>query len=108
MSTGFHGATYEQALDGERLTRQIDRIRAIMLHAAQGGEWLTLHEISVLSRRWCTGYGESSISAQLRNLRKRQFGGYIVSRRRRGDPKAGLWEYFVSEPAPLGQKEMFQ
>ena len=108
MSThSFYGATYDQALDGERLTRQIDRIRAIMLHAAQGGEWLTLHEISVLSRRWCTGYGESSISAQLRNLRKRQFGGYIVSRRRRGAPQAGLWEYFIEEAPPATQERLF-
>jgi hypothetical protein len=40
--------------------------------------WLTLVELSRL-----TQYGEASISAQLRHLRKPQYGGYVVEKRRR-------------------------
>ena len=39
---------------------------------------------------------EASISARLRDFRKH---GLSVERRRRGDPRAGLWEYRVLVPA---------
>jgi hypothetical protein len=49
-----------------------------MLSAAQCETWLTLQELSLL-----THFGEASISAQLRHLRKREFGGYVVEKRQR-------------------------
>lgn len=42
-----------------------------------------------------TGAPEASASARLRDLRR---AGLTVERRRRGDPKAGLWEYRVGLP----------
>lgn len=66
-----------------------------MLASSNFGLWLTLRELARL-----TGYGEASISAQLRHLRKPQYGGFVVQKRccnegrigRRGDPGA-VWEY---------------
>lgn len=55
------------------------------------GKWRTLSEISAL-----TGDGEASISARLRDLRKDEFGGLNVDRRRRGDESRGLFEYRVT------------
>lgn len=84
----FDGANYDRESDHLRLMKQHDKIRHIMLD----GEWRTLREIANM-----TGYPESSISAQLRHLRKERFGSYIVSKRRRGDAKMGLFEYHVGE-----------
>lgn len=39
----FDGKTYDAALDGERLGRQLDRVRDLLL--ARRGEWFTLAEI---------------------------------------------------------------
>lgn len=82
----FDGPDYSPELDFTRLTRQIDRIRELMLD----GEWRTLDEIAVL-----TGDPVASISAQLRHLRKPRFGSYIVYKQRRGDRSRGLFEYKV-------------
>ena len=49
-----------------------------MLSAADCGTWLTLGELRALTR-----YGEASISAQLRHLRKSENGGYDVVKRHR-------------------------
>jgi len=84
MST--FGPTYDEQVDGERLRKQHERIRNLMID----GHWRTLHEISA-----CLAYPESSVSAQLRHLRKQKFGGYLVEKRRRA---GGLWEYRVSAP----------
>lgn len=85
MST--YGPSYDEQLDGERIRKQHDSIRQLMID----GQWRTLHEISEFLR-----YPESSVSAQLRHLRKNQFGGHIVEKRRRGT--SGLWEYRVEDP----------
>ncbi len=76
-----------------RLRTQLETIREVMLCAAQRDSWLTLREIAAI-----THYGEASISAQLRHLRKPAFGSYVVEKRRReGDPAEGgtrgVWEY---------------
>lgn len=94
------GPAYERRLDSARLRTQLAVIRDVMLSAAGAGRtfgpgtsgWYTLRELAQL-----TGYGEASISAQLRHLRKRQFGGYVVEKqRRRGEGlRAGIWEYRV-------------
>jgi len=78
---------------------QLGTIRDLMLEAATRGAWLTLTEIAVP-----TEFGEASISAQLRHLRKARHGRYRVEKRRRrlGESEAGraawLWEYQVLPP----------
>jgi len=54
------------------------------------GDWRTLSEIGE-----ATGDPVASVSAQLRHLRKRRFGAYIVDKRSRGDRALGLFEYRV-------------
>jgi hypothetical protein len=49
-----------------------------MLSAAQCDTWLTLQELALL-----THYGEASISAQLRHLRKPEYGAFVVEKRQR-------------------------
>src|SRR6202011_4898132 len=51
--------------DARRLRSQREVIRDVMLAAADCDTWLTLGELRTL-----THYGEASISAQLRHLRK--------------------------------------
>jgi hypothetical protein len=78
---------------------QLGTIRDLMLEAAARGAWLTLTEIAEP-----TAFGEASISAQLRHLRKSRHGRYRVEKRRRvlGESEAGratgLWEYQVLPP----------
>jgi hypothetical protein len=80
----FQGSDIVKELDEIRLTGQIRRIYDLM----KDGRWRSLREIA-----YKTLDGEASISAQLRNLRKPQFGGHAVMRRRRGMPDRGLFEY---------------
>jgi hypothetical protein len=86
----FDGADYSPKHDKERLTGQLLRIYTVM----RDGEWRTLNHIA-----HCTGDPEGSISAQLRNLRKKRFGGHTVNRRSLGDRSKGLYEYQLV-PAP--------
>ena len=79
---------------GER-RRQRDVLRAVMLSASKCDSWLTLDELATL-----THYPPASISAQLRHLRKPQFGGYEVEKRQRefgsamrGEDFGTVWEY---------------
>lgn len=57
---------------------QLAVIRDLMLHASRRGRWLTLGEIAD-----ATHFGEASISAQLRHLRKPRNGRYWVEKRQR-------------------------
>jgi hypothetical protein len=66
-----------------------------MLSARQCETWLTLDELSKL-----THYPPASISAQLRHLRKPEYGGYAVEKRPRavgkvlrGEDFGTIWEY---------------
>jgi hypothetical protein len=77
------------------LRRQRDVLRDVMLSAAQCGAWLTLRELARLTR-----YGEASISAQFRHLRKPEYGAFVLHKRRREEEEVGriaeqgpLWEY---------------
>jgi Fic family protein len=79
------GPAYDDKLDGERINKQQARIRNFMLNAG----WKTLGEIEGV-----LNYPQASISAQLRHLRKRRFGSFIVDKQRRG----AAWEYKVSPP----------
>lgn len=77
------------------LQSQRELLCDVMLTAGQCGAWLTLRELSRMTR-----YGEASISAQLRHLRKPQYGAFVVEKRRRkeeeidrGTEQGVLWEY---------------
>jgi hypothetical protein len=78
---------------------QLGIIRDLMLEAAGRGAWLTLREIAEP-----TAFGEASISAQLRHLRKARHGRYRVEKRQRriGESESGhaiwLWEYQILPP----------
>jgi len=88
LSDFFRGSDYSPELDGKRLTGQIRRIHDLM----KDGRWRTLSEIE-----FYTGDPQASISAQLRNLRKPEFGSHIIVKRRRGEPSHGLWEYRMAK-----------
>jgi hypothetical protein len=87
--------------DARRLRGQREIIRDVMLSAANCETWLTLGELRAITR-----YGEASISAQLRHLRKSENGGYEVVKRHRegasperpGTDGRGecVWEYRIS------------
>lgn len=81
--TKTFGPCFKVPEDGVRLGLQHETIRDIMLSAI---EWLTLKEIE-----YQTGYPQASISAQLRHLRKKKFGGWRVEKRRRDG--CVTWEY---------------
>jgi hypothetical protein len=89
----FAGPTYRPSLDRARLTLQIERIRLYMLSV----EWRTLREIkdAVEAIYASAVFPESSISAQLRNLKKPPYRFDLAKRRRVG----GLWEYKLLPPA---------
>jgi len=78
-----YGPAYIESLDGARLDKQRTAIYGYMLDS----DWHTLAEISA-----SLGYPEASVSAQIRHLRKPQFGGHQVEKRRHpvGD---GRWQY---------------
>ena len=95
-----HGWSY----DRESTRTQLEIVRDVMLSAAECDAWLTLTEISRMAR-----FGEASISAQLRHLRREQFGGYRVEKRRRETEASsvitkmlapGKWEYHIVRDAP--------
>lgn len=67
----FDGDTFDPERDGVRLHDQWWDIWRFMLD----GEWHTLHEISVK-----THHPEASVSARLRDFRKRRFGGHDVEK----------------------------
>ena len=99
-SAAPEGAVY----DARRLRSQREVVRDVMLSAADCDTWLTLGELRALTR-----YGEASISAQLRHLRKAENGGYEIAKRQRegaGSLRPGasgraewVWEYRISSAA---------
>src|SRR6266849_9715373 len=75
--------------------RQRDVLCDVMLSARQCETWLTLDELAKL-----THYPPASISAQLRHLRKPQYGAFLVEKRPRtvrtilrGEDFGTIWEY---------------
>jgi hypothetical protein len=80
---------------GRRVQQQIpptqrDVVRDVMLAAGKYGAWMTLRELARLTR-----YGETSISAQLRHLRKARCGGYVLEKRVRKPEVVSCEEHFV-------------
>lgn len=79
----FGGSTYEPSKDGVRLTAHLGRVYDLM----RDQKWRTLAEIATL-----TAGSEAGSSARLRDLRKPQFGGHNVERRRHQSDN-GVHEY---------------
>ena len=87
--------------DARRLRSQREIIRDVMISAAECETWLSLAELRAI-----TQYGEASISAQLRHLRRMENGGYSIEKRHREGalvmrPAADgrgecVWEYRIS------------
>lgn len=71
------------------LLEQKHRIRKIVLK----GGWHTLKELSRL-----TGDSETSISAQLRHMKKPKHGGYVLERKAVHDRSDGLYKYRIMPP----------
>ena len=105
------GARYGTRQRAGRRTQQ-EILRDVMLSAGEcanhsgdcGQAWLTLEELARL-----TQFGEASISAQLRHLRKPWYGGYEVEKRRREaeswarpEQAGALWEYRLRPRGALG------
>lgn len=82
----FDGSDIDSQKDNARLTGQIKVIFDLM----KDGKFRTLREIEDL-----TNFPQSSISAQLRNLRKERFGSFDVEKISRGDRENGLFEYRI-------------
>ena len=72
FSLRFDGSDYVHKRDGIRLTGQLERVFDVM----KNGQWITLRELADRSR--CP---EASASAQLRNLRKDRFGGFVIEKK---------------------------
>jgi len=79
----FNGSDYDHKRDSERLTNQYQRVFFLM----QDGHWRTLRHIAD-----STGDPESSVSAQLRHMRKERFGNHTVEKKHEGE---GLYLYRV-------------
>jgi hypothetical protein len=81
---------------------QREVLRDVLLSATECGSWLTLRELSQL-----TQYGEASISAQLRHLRKTKYGSYVIEKRVRRDlivrdaEHGAIWEYLLAKKAAV-------
>lgn len=78
---------------GWRPRSQREVLRDVMLSANECGAWLTLAELAAMTR-----YPAASISAQLRHLKKPQFGNYEMEKQLRagadlGDGHGAIWEY---------------
>jgi hypothetical protein len=74
-------------------------LRDVMLAAAKYGAWMTLRELSKL-----TGYGEASISAQLRHLRRARYGGFLLQKRTRCGEVVRPAEHFIVWEYRLGRR----
>src|SRR5712664_4247280 len=81
---------------------QRDVLRDVMLTAGKYGAGMTLRELARLTR-----YGETSISAQLRHLRKAKCGGYVLEKRVRKPEVVGCEEHFVVWEYRLTPRRVF-
>ena len=79
----FDGETYDEELDGERMTTQLELVREIM----SDQRWHRILEVA--NRVDCS---ESGAAARIRDLRKEKFGSWEIARRRVAHGK-GLHEY---------------
>ena len=70
--------------DNQRLTTQYNKIFNYM----SDGRYRTLYQIAK-----DLNYPESSVSAQLRHMRKPRFGSHTINRKRIETPNGGVYEY---------------
>lgn len=87
-----------------RPRRQRDVLRDVMLSANECDAWLSLAELAAMTR-----YPAASISAQLRHLKKPQFGNYEIKKRMRTgadleDGHGAVWEYRLTRRRRVLQK----
>lgn len=95
MST--FGPSFDGARDGERLRQQRGRILEYMLEVAALDQWVTVERISDdLEAQYRFRFPEPSVSAQLRHLRKQEFGSWDVRKRWCGDRR--ISEYRIYAP----------
>ena len=89
------GTTYIPERDYDRLNAQHLRV----YDAMKDKQWRTLKQI-----HWITGDPEASVSARLRDFRKKRFGKHFVQRRH---IEGGLWEYrlFWDPRVPIPEGE---
>lgn len=80
----FNGPDYVASRDNIRLGTQLKKILKLMID----NKWRSLKEISDI-----VNAPESSVSAQLRHLRKPRFGSYEVERKHLGN---GFYKYKVN------------
>jgi hypothetical protein len=84
LAPGFDGATFDPQWDQRRLSSQLGRV----FLALSDHRWHTLRELAA-----ATHAPETSVSAQLRHLRKARFGAYTIERRANWDRSSGLYVY---------------
>jgi hypothetical protein len=77
--------TFDSVVDGPRVKTQREAVEALM----NDGAWRTLAAIAAH-----TGASEAGASARLRDLRKKEYGGRTVERKRMA-PGSGLYLYRV-------------
>jgi hypothetical protein len=77
----FGGVTYDEALDRDRLRKQLHRV----YEALSDGQWHTDAELARIA-----GCTEGSAGARRRDLRKSAFGGHTIEAKR---IMRGLWAY---------------
>ena len=105
----FSGADYHVERDQARLSTQLERVKDAMID----GQWRSLDQIADLAQA-----PQTSVSAQLRNLRKPEFGSWLVDRRHidrglyeyrlRAQTQADLFEQKTVKPTRAEMREGFE
>lgn len=70
--------------DAKRLSKSLGKVYEDMSR----GTWVTLDRLALIA-----GCSVQGASARIRDLRKSQFGGHTIERRRMPGAPAGVWEY---------------
>lgn len=81
----FPGKDIDIEFDEERLRGLQSAVYIVM----KDGKYRTFSEIKSETKKG----SETGIAATLRGFRHKSRGAHIVNKRRRGDPKKGVWEY---------------
>jgi hypothetical protein len=84
----FDGETYDISRDYLRLDCQLGKVFNLM----KDGEWRTLGQIADH-----VGGSEASVSARLRDLRKKKYGSHVIQREHIAN---GLYKYRLDEMVP--------
>jgi hypothetical protein len=80
---------------------QRETLLMMLRQAAEYEQWMTLAELALATR-----FPPASISAQLRHLRKAEYGGWAVEKRRRDWVTEELvWEYGLAEGGKGGSRK---